>query len=111
MARNRSGPKMTPSTPPTTPPAQLNGARRRDLPIPPGTKTIYVGPLLDSAKPSDPDTPFTLAKAIGVTLATLQDVLPALISWGVTVALIFGGCCSNVRPFLWALPRVVFSDH
>ncbi|KAL8658113.1 MAG: hypothetical protein Q9226_001263 [Calogaya cf. arnoldii] len=103
MARNRSGPKMTPNTPPTTPPAQFNGARRRDLPIPPGTKTIYVGPLLDSAKPSDPDTPFTLAKAVGVTLATLQDVLPALISWGVTVALIFGNLITFVQFVVTAL--------
>ncbi|KAL8757086.1 MAG: hypothetical protein Q9199_002487 [Rusavskia elegans] len=86
------GPKMTP----TTPPAQSGGARRRDLLVPPGTKTIYVGPLLETAEPGGPDAPFTIAKAIGVTLATLQATLPALISWGVTVALIFGGCCSNV---------------
>ncbi|KAI4270001.1 MAG: hypothetical protein LQ337_006953 [Flavoplaca oasis] len=93
MARNRKGPKMTP---PTTPPVQPNGLRHRDFPVPPGTKTIYVGPLLKAPVPPDPDSPFTLAKAIGVTLATLQATLPALISWGVTVALIFGGCCSNV---------------
>lgn len=107
MARNRRGPKMTP----TTPPAQSGGPRRRDLPVPPGTKTIYVGPLLETAEPGGPDAPFTIAKAIGVTLATLQATLPALISWGVTVALIFGGCCSNVRPSLQPSPRVVVLDH
>ncbi|KAI4219404.1 MAG: hypothetical protein LQ349_008361, partial [Xanthoria aureola] len=88
----RRGPKMAPNPPP----AQFNGPRRRDLPVPPGTKTIYVGPLLDTAEPGNSDAPLTLAKVIGVTLVTLQAVLPALISWGVTVALIFGGCCSNV---------------
>ncbi|KAL8669331.1 MAG: hypothetical protein Q9168_006067 [Polycauliona sp. 1 TL-2023] len=91
MGRNRKGPKMTP---PTTPPAQHSGSRRRELPIP--AKTIYVGPLREPNEPDYPEPPFTVAKAIGVTLATLQSTLPALISWGVTVALIFGGCCSNV---------------
>ncbi len=107
MARNRRGPKMAPNTPP----AQSNGPRRRDLPVPPGTKTIYVGPLLDTAEPGNSDAPLTLAKAIGVTLVTLQAVLPALISWGVTVALIFGGCCSNVRPSLEPSPTILVSDH
>ncbi|KAL8995790.1 MAG: hypothetical protein Q9169_004548 [Polycauliona sp. 2 TL-2023] len=86
-------PKMTP---PTTPPGQHSGPRRRDLPVPLKTQTIYVGPLRETAEPDYPDPPFTIAKAIGVTLATLQSTMPALISWGVTVALIFGGCCSNV---------------
>lgn len=105
MARNRRGPKMAPNPPP----AQFNGPRRRDLPVPPGTKTIYVGPLLDTAEPGNSDAPLTLAKVIGVTLVTLQAVLPALISWGVTVALIFGGCCSNVRPSLEPSPTRVVS--
>ncbi|KAL8766719.1 MAG: hypothetical protein Q9209_006588 [Squamulea sp. 1 TL-2023] len=85
--RRRS--KMKPTTP-TTPPAQASGAQRRDaIPtafphrVPPGTKTIYVGPLLDeNVKPSDHDMPFTIAKAIGVTAATVQTTLPALFSWG-----------------------------
>ncbi|KAL8943554.1 MAG: hypothetical protein Q9216_001012 [Gyalolechia sp. 2 TL-2023] len=75
---------------PGTPPARAGSARRRkvtptiiDPQIPPGTKQINVGPLLDTAKPGiDPDAPFTLSKAIGVTLTTVHDILPLLISWG-----------------------------
>ncbi|KAI4087172.1 MAG: hypothetical protein LQ344_006967 [Seirophora lacunosa] len=89
---------------PATSPLQVPGARRRkvtataaDPQVPPGTKQINVGPLLETAKPGiDPDAPFTVSKAIGITAATLQATVPALISWGVTVGLIFGGCCSNV---------------
>ncbi|KAL8910457.1 MAG: hypothetical protein Q9171_004251 [Xanthocarpia ochracea] len=102
MARPRRGQKMKPSNPAPSP-AQASGSRRRDVTptsfttqIPPGTKTIHVGPLLETSKPGDPDAPFTVAKAIGITLVTIQDHLPLLVSWGVTVALIFGGCCSNV---------------
>ncbi|KAL9005725.1 MAG: hypothetical protein Q9188_001482 [Gyalolechia gomerana] len=59
---------------PGTPPSRTGSARRRkvtptiiDPHIPPGTKQINVGPLLDTAKPGiDPDAPFTLSKAIGV---------------------------------------------
>lgn len=89
-----------------TPPARTGSARRRkatptvivDPQIPPGTKQIDVGPLLDTAKPwVDPDASLTLSKAIGAALTTIQDLLPLLVSWGVTFALIFGGCCSNVK--------------
>ncbi|KAL8975107.1 MAG: hypothetical protein Q9197_000656 [Variospora fuerteventurae] len=89
---------------PATPPLQDIAARRRkvistaaDPRISPGTKQINAGPLLETAKPGiDPDAPFTVSKAIGITAATLQAIVPALISWGATVGLIFGGCCSNV---------------
>ncbi|KAL8724784.1 MAG: hypothetical protein Q9181_006673 [Wetmoreana brouardii] len=86
--------------------AHATSARRRKrastpvetpVEIPPGTKQINAGPLLETAKPGiDPDAPLTLSKAIGVTAATVQTFLPALISWAVIVSLIFGGCCSNV---------------
>ncbi|KAL8655673.1 MAG: hypothetical protein Q9210_000736 [Variospora velana] len=87
-----------------TPPLKVIGARRRKViptaaepQIPPGTKQINAGPLLETPKPGiDPDAPFTVSKAIGITAATLQATVPALISWGATVGLIFGGCCSNV---------------
>ncbi|KAI4132070.1 MAG: hypothetical protein LQ338_000928 [Usnochroma carphineum] len=90
---------------PTTPPAQTSGAPRRrrvtpsrvDPEVPPGTKQINAGPLLETAKQGiDPHAPFSFSKAIGATAATLHTTLPALISWGVTVGLIFCGCCSNV---------------
>ncbi|KAL8702537.1 MAG: hypothetical protein Q9201_004303, partial [Fulgogasparrea decipioides] len=84
--------------------AHVSSARRRkaastpvETQVPPGTKQINAGPLLETAKPGiDPDAPLTLSKAIGVTAATVQTFLPALFSWGVIVSLIFGGCCSNV---------------
>lgn len=89
---------------PVAAPAQASSARRRkvtptslDPQIPPGTKQINAGPLLETAKPGiDPDAPFTMSKAVGSTAATIHAIFPALISWGVIVALIFGGCCSNV---------------
>ncbi|KAL8918990.1 MAG: hypothetical protein Q9208_007040 [Pyrenodesmia sp. 3 TL-2023] len=89
---------------PATPPAQASDARRRKAnpvtvrsQIPPGTKQINAGPLLETAKPGiDPDAPFTVSEAIGVAAATIQATFPALVSWSVTVGLIFGGCCSNV---------------
>ncbi|KAL8791055.1 MAG: hypothetical protein Q9213_000262 [Squamulea squamosa] len=85
MAGRRRGKKMKPTTS-TTSPAQASGAQQRDLTptsfphrLPPGTKTIYVGPLFDEkSKPSDSDVPFTIAKAIGVTAVTIQTTLPAV---------------------------------
>ncbi|KAL8948480.1 MAG: hypothetical protein Q9222_005339 [Ikaeria aurantiellina] len=68
-----------------------------DSRIPPGTKEINVGPLLETTRPgNDPDAPLTLSKIIGVVGATLLATLPALATWGLTLGLIFGGCCSNV---------------
>lgn len=89
---------------PSTPPAQASSARRRQMTptsiepqIPPGTKQINAGPLLETAKPGiDPDAPFTVSKLVGVTAATLRVNLPLIISFGAAVGLIFGGCCSNV---------------
>ena len=34
--------------------------------------------------------------SIGITRDVFQSALPALVSWGVLISLIFGGCCSNV---------------
>ncbi|KAL8730604.1 MAG: hypothetical protein Q9166_003917 [cf. Caloplaca sp. 2 TL-2023] len=123
--------KMRTSTPATSS-AQPGGARQRkatpasvDVRIPPGTKQINVGPMLEKSKPGNPDGPFTVSKAIGIMAATIQATLPALISWGVTVALIFGGNLitfvqfavtalltwpthfSAVRPPLFLKPRVI----
>ncbi|KAL8907577.1 MAG: hypothetical protein Q9207_001314 [Kuettlingeria erythrocarpa] len=89
---------------PAVPPTQASGSRRRKATPAPvglqpmlGTKQINAGPLLETAKPGiDPDASLTVTKAIGVTAATVQATVPTLISWGLTVALIFGGCCSNV---------------
>ncbi|KAL9588809.1 MAG: hypothetical protein Q9203_002379 [Teloschistes exilis] len=82
---------------------QSNARRRQEAPknpadyVPPGTKRIDVGPLLETAKPGmDPDAPLTLARVIGVTMATIQTALPTILAWATTMGLIFGGCCSNV---------------
>ncbi|KAL8690695.1 MAG: hypothetical protein Q9218_003922 [Villophora microphyllina] len=79
-----------------------NVRRRKEVPtdtanqVPPGTKRIDVGPLLETAKPGDPDAPLTVARVIGVTAVTIQTALPTLLTWASTIGLIFGGCCSNV---------------
>ena len=66
---------------------------------PPGMKQINAGPLLETAKPGiDPDAPFTVSRAIGVAGVMAHAAFPAIVSWGVTMGLIFGGCCSNVGP-------------
>lgn len=112
MGRSSRNQKMKASTPIASP-AQASGPRRRHLTptsanvqVPPGTKQIDVRPLLETSKPGNPDAPFSLSKAIAETLLAIQAILPALISWGVTVALIFGGCCSNVRLFPLSRPHV-----
>ncbi|KAL9123014.1 MAG: hypothetical protein Q9187_000428 [Circinaria calcarea] len=76
-------------------------ARRRNAPlsngIPPGTREINVAPMLSHAKPGV-DTQTTISRAIAMAGIMVQSVLPAMVSWGMTMGLIFGGCCSNVRP-------------
>lgn len=84
--------------------AQGHGPRRRRpgpsppvTPVPSGTRQINAAPLLETAKPGiDPDAPLTLSRVIAVTVAIAHATVPTLVSWGLTMALIFGGCCSNV---------------
>ena len=38
----------------------------------------------------------TVPKAIAMGVTILQSTLLALVSWGLIMSLIFGGCCSNV---------------
>ncbi|MCJ1229399.1 golgi uridine diphosphate-N- acetylglucosamine transporter [Toensbergia leucococca] len=84
--------------------SSILGPRRRHLPttsstngVPPGTKEINAARSLENVRPGiDPDAGFTVSRAIGVAGAMLHAMLPALLSWGFTMGLIFGGCCSNV---------------
>ncbi|KAL8957492.1 MAG: hypothetical protein Q9183_006044 [Haloplaca sp. 2 TL-2023] len=94
---SRKKPKSMKATGSLSASTQGGSQRQRRAPaptgtqIPPGTKQINAGPLLDSATPGhDPDRPLTVSRAIGITAATIQNIWPALISWSVTVALIFG---------------------
>ena len=80
--RRRNAPPLTPS----------NG-------IPPRTKEINAAPMLRHAKPGiDPHGRMTVSRAIAMAGVMIQSALPAMVSWGMTVGLIFGGCCSNVSP-------------
>ena len=93
--------------------SQAHMTRRRDnmTPppangIPPGPKKIInAAPSLENSRPGlYPDARLTIPRAIGMAGAKidvtwpglLSGLLPALFSWGLTVGLIFGGCCSNV---------------
>ncbi|MCJ1278547.1 golgi uridine diphosphate-N- acetylglucosamine transporter [Puttea exsequens] len=60
---------------------------------PPRTKEINV---LEAKPPPQPDTPWSLAKVIGVTAAWIHMTVPPYLNWAVIMGLIFGGCCSNV---------------
>ena len=83
---------------------QASGSRRGNVPqplqsngIPRGTKEINAAPMLENAKPARSlDGPMTALRAIGIAGAMLHSTFPALIRWGLTMSLIFGGCCSNV---------------
>ena len=82
----------------------LDNLRRRQNPEPPSnvepriaTKQANAVPLLQRSKPgADPDDVSTPLTEAG-TAVILGNVIPFLISWGTTMSLIFGGCCSNVR--------------
>ncbi|KAA6410078.1 MAG: udp-n-acetylglucosamine transporter yea4 [Lasallia pustulata] len=93
--------------------SQTNMTRRRDpMTPPPATgvtlgpkKIINAAPSLQNSKPGlYPNARLTIPRAIGIAGAKLEaacpglfsGLLPALFSWGLTVGLIFGGCCSNV---------------
>ncbi|KAI4134969.1 MAG: hypothetical protein LQ347_001081 [Umbilicaria vellea] len=97
-----------------------NMARRRDpMTPPPGNgitpgpkKIINAAPSLQNSKPGlYPNARLTIPRAIGIAGAKIDaawpglfsGLLPAVFSWGVTVGLIFGGCCSNV----YALEAIV----
>ena len=81
-----------------------NGPRRRQIPspplrspLPPTVKQINAASSLEKAKPDyGADSGYTCAKAVATVGVTLQAMLPATLSWGMTTGLIFGGCCSNV---------------
>jgi len=80
--------------------------RRRNIPEsslssrpqePPRTREIDAGPLLEKQKPKlHADGHLTPTRAVGIAGAMLHSNLPALLSWGMIAASIFGGCCSNV---------------
>lgn len=83
--------------------SQSNGSRRRNHPrspngdVPRGIKEINVAPILEHSQPGiNLNGKLTVSRAIGMTGAMVHSALPAIISWGVTMSLIFGGCCSNV---------------
>ncbi|KAL8815659.1 MAG: hypothetical protein Q9191_008438 [Dirinaria sp. TL-2023a] len=64
---------------------------------PPSTKSIDAGPSLETKKPRlHADGHLTPSKAVGIAGAMIYANLPSLVSWGLVVSLIFGGCCSNV---------------
>ena len=86
--------------------SQAPGSRRRTGPlplspsngVPSGTKEINAAPVLQRAKPgTSPNDPLTASRAIAMVGIAIHDALPALLAWGMTMGLIFGGCCSNVR--------------
>ena len=61
------------------------------------TRQINDAPVLQRSKPRRDDLgPWTLAKVIAASEATIHIYLPFFINWIGIVALIFGGCCSNV---------------
>lgn len=86
------------------PSATANGPRRRQVAspspksaLPPGIKQINAAPSLEKAEPHyHTDGRYTWAKAAAAVGVTLQATLPVMLSWGMTMGLIFGGCCSNV---------------
>lgn len=92
---------------------QTNMTRRRDPMTPPPANGVTLGPKkiinaapsLQNSKPGlYPNARLTIPRAIGIAGAKIDaawpglfsGLLPALFSWGLTVGLIFGGCCSNV---------------
>lgn len=66
---------------------------------PPRTRQINAAPALEhrkSGRGDDDDAPWSLAKVIAISAAMIHIYLPFFINWIGIVALIFGGCCSNV---------------
>lgn len=61
------------------------------------TRQINDAPVLQRRKSRTDDLgPWTLAKVIAASAAMIHIYLPFFINWIGIVALIFGGCCSNV---------------
>ncbi len=89
---------------------QDRGTQRRNAPSPfPATvsangstivaKEIDAAPSLERAEQAKYSSSgrHTMSKAIGFAGAVVHTTIPAWFNFGVMVALIFGGCCSNVR--------------
>ncbi len=84
--------------------ASANGPRRRQAAVSPspkspptsGVKQINAAPSLEKAEPDyDTDGRYSWARAIAAIGVMIQAMLPAMLSWALTMGLIFGGCCSN----------------
>ena len=76
-----------------------NGVRVRNLPQShlkrtPHSKGSDVASMLRQSVPGGLRNRNVDAR--GISRDILQSALPALVSWGVLISLIFGGCCSNV---------------
>lgn len=68
------------------------------------TKQINAASSLEKIKlATEPDNGLTPSIIIGMAITILGGVIPSLVSWGTTMSLIFGGCCSNVRPSVFSL--------
>ena len=73
-----------------TPASQGNGTLT-------GTKRMKDAPTLEHVTPRiDPQGRMTVPEAVDMFGAMIYSTLPVMISWGMTMSLIFGGCCSNV---------------
>ena len=79
-----------------------NGVRGRKIPFPalkrtPDSKQSDVGSTMrQSMSGGGHNGNVRALDAMGSTRNMLQTALSALVSWGIIVGLIFGGCCSNV---------------
>ena len=70
-------------------PAASNVARR--------SKQMNAVPMLERTEAKvDSEGGATIPRAIAMGVTILQFTLLALVSWGLTISLILGGCCSNV---------------
>ena len=102
MSRQRKSNATAAASPDTTAQAVTNN-RRRSIPtassisVPRATKEINAAPMLENAKPGiDPHGGMTVSRAIAMAGIMINSALLMLVSWGLTLGLIFGGCCSNV---------------
>lgn len=62
---------------------------------------INAVPMLDNPYPplATSSSNMGVSKAIAVAGALLSGALPTVLTWGLTIGLIFGGCCSNVSKY------------
>lgn len=81
--------------------SQASGSRQRNvLPATNGSSTppkIKQKNVLEGGKIGGSETPWSPAKMIGVGAAWIHMTVPPYLNWAIMMALIFGGCCSNVR--------------